>query len=376
MRFRGASLQFCLLIAGLAALAMISPDCLMAQALPPATSQTGSITGIVRTAAGTPASGIRVTALRVDMVADALRAMASLAQTDSTGRYRLENVPPGRYYITAGRVDLPTFYPGTLDMTKGTVISVSSVALVSDIDIVVQDQSTTLPATRGGFGLRTGGAQGNPTAVTILPIIDGLNVVGLNFQAQNGGAPRSAGRNSGAAPPAVPAVPGQPSVQARGGSPVFINGSPVNAAWWTNAPLVARLGLTDDQKKKIEATFEQYRQTLVQNRTDLEREESVLNRMLEAETLEPAKTILSQTEKVIQARAEMERTNSKMTLEMRQNLSRAQWVQLQAESTLAGLVISNQPVGRTGGTPPAGRGGARTTTPAAPVPTPGPPDAK
>ena len=36
-------------------------------------------------------------------------------------------------------------------------------------------------------------------------------------------------------------------------------------------------------------------------------------------------------ERVIQARGELERTNSKMTLEMRQNLTRAQWLQLQME---------------------------------------------
>src|SRR6185436_1279393 len=108
MRIRGASLQFCLLFAGLAALAMLLPDRLMAQVLLPSTSQTGTITGVIRTPAGTPAPGIRVTAMRTDMVEDSVRGMASLAQTDSEGRYRLENVPPGRYYIAAGRVDLPT----------------------------------------------------------------------------------------------------------------------------------------------------------------------------------------------------------------------------------------------------------------------------
>ena len=36
------------------------------------------------------------------------QATVSLAETDSTGRYQLENVPPGRYYITAGRLDVLT----------------------------------------------------------------------------------------------------------------------------------------------------------------------------------------------------------------------------------------------------------------------------
>jgi len=368
MRIRGASLQFCLLFAGLAALAMLLPDRLMAQVLLPSTSQTGTITGVIRTPAGTPAPGIRVTAMRTDMVEDAVRGMASLAQTDSEGRYRLENVPPGRYYISAGRVDLPTFYPGTLDMTKGTVISVSSVALISDIDMVVQSQSATLPAGRGGVGLRQG-TLGTPSPVSLIPLIDSLNGVSLSFQQNpNGTAGRGPGRNSGAAATA----PGQLSVQGRGGGPALLNGAPVNTAWWTNAPLVARLGLTDDQKKKIEATFEQHRQMLVQNKTDLEREEAVLNRMLEAETLEPSKTILAQTEKVILARAEMERTNSKMTLEMRQTLSRAQWIQLQAQPTAANVIIVTPAGAQPGVNPQAGRGARSQTPSASPAVTPPP----
>src|SRR5204862_5889728 len=105
-----------------------------------------------------------------------------------------------------------------------------------------------------------------------------------------------------------------------------------NAAWWTNTALVARLGLSSDQMKKVEATFDQYRQAIVQNTTDLAKEEAALARLLEADPLEPAKTISAQIDRVVQARGELERTNSKMTLEMRQSLTRAQWVQLQMET--------------------------------------------
>ena len=107
-----------------------------------------------------------------------------------------------------------------------------------------------------------------------------------------------------------------------------------NAAWWTNGAFVARLGLTADQMKKVEGTFDQYRQPIVQNTTDLAKEEAALARLLEADPLEPAKTISAQIERVIQARGELERTNSKMTLEMRQSLTRAQWTQLQMETQL------------------------------------------
>ena len=85
--------------------------------------------------------------------------------------------------------------------------------------------------------------------------------------------------------------------------------------------------------------------------------------MLEAEPMEPVKTVSSQIERVVQARAEMERTNSQMTLEIRQNLTRAQWVQLQTE-TLQPYIL----------TTPGGRGGGlRSGAPAAPSVAPGSP---
>ena len=64
-----------------------------------------------------------MTAMRADSV-DSFRATVSLAETDSTGRYQLENVPPGRYYITAGRLDVLTYYPGTLEVSQGLVVSI------------------------------------------------------------------------------------------------------------------------------------------------------------------------------------------------------------------------------------------------------------
>ncbi len=133
------------------------------------------------------------------------------------------------------------------------------------------------------------------------------------------------------------------------------------AAWWTDTALVARLGLTDDQKNRIEAIVEQYRQTLVENRTALEREEAALARMLETEPMESVNVVSNQIERVIQARGEMERTNSKMTLEIRQTLTRAQWVQLQAETQPAASAARGQR-----------RGGARRGGPVAPATPPNP----
>ncbi len=57
------------------------------------------------------------------------------------GRFRLENVPPGRYYITAGRVELPTFYPGTLEIAAGKIVTVASGETLSGVNFSIKDVS-------------------------------------------------------------------------------------------------------------------------------------------------------------------------------------------------------------------------------------------
>jgi 5-hydroxyisourate hydrolase-like protein (transthyretin family) len=317
-------------IACFIAVTMFSASSVMAQIVPAPPLQTGSVTGIVRTATGVPAVGVRVTAMRTDAMDDALRAMVSLTQTDSTGRYHLENVPAGRYYIAAGRVDLPTFYPGTLDMTQGTAVSISSAAPLSDIDFVIQDTSAAIPAGRGARGQRAG------RGVQIVP--------------PNPPSPVNQNRGRGArATPVLPQLnvvvppPNQSLVAIRrnpvGQNLVSIAAQP-SAAWWTNAALVARLGLTPDQMRKVEATFDQHRQAIVQNTTELAREEAALARLLETEPLESTKTVTAQIDRVIRARGELERTNSTMTMEMRQSLTRSQWIQLQMETQHGVQVVS------------------------------------
>lgn len=103
----------------------------------------------------------------------------------------------------------------------------------------------------------------------------------------------------------------------------------VTTAWWSNAALVTRLGLTDAQKNRIEATFEAHRQGLVSSKEQLEKEEAQLAKLLDAESVDRS-SIFTQINRVIQARGEMERTSATMTLEMREQLTRAQWAELQA----------------------------------------------
>lgn len=174
----------------------------------------------------------------------------------------------------------------------------------------------------------------NPNRV--LSAFIGICVVTAAAQAQRGGARAVAPTNvqDVVAPlAATQNVPGR-------GAPA------AQTAWWTDTALMARLGLTDLQKSRIESSFLAYKQNLTSAKETLEKEEAQLSRLLDADSIDRSAVQL-QTQKVILARGEMERLNAAMTLEMREQLTRAQWVQLQ------------QPNGGRGG-----RGGGPVANPA------------
>jgi Spy/CpxP family protein refolding chaperone len=176
------------------------------------------------------------------------------------------------------------------------------------------------------------------------------------FQAQNTqGAPGRGGRSGGLgnadqlneAGRVLLAPPVNTTVS--NGRGLLVN--PNSGAWWTNTALLTRLGLTDDQKLKIERAFENHRQNLTTSRDTLEKEEGQLARLLDAEPLDRS-GVTTQIYKVVQARGEMEKVNALMTLEMREVLTRAQWMQLQVQQS----VNVSVGIGVTGGGAAGGRG--------------------
>jgi TonB family protein len=118
-------------------------------------------------------------------------------------------------------------------------------------------------------------------------------------------------------------------------APVWLPANDVRSqgAWWTNTATIARLGLTDDQKSKLEKTFESHRQDLANRTETLNKEEAQLSKLLEADPLD-RNAVFGQIDRVTQARSELERANSVMTMEMREVLTRAQWMQLQPPQRL------------------------------------------
>src|SRR5919198_2154552 len=100
-------------------------------------------------------------------------------------------------------------------------------------------------------------------------------------------------------------------------------------AWWKNSDVVKELQLTDAQVKQIEQTFLDYRLKLIDLRADVERQETKLQPLLEADQPNEQQ-IGSQVDAVVAARGRLEKTNTMMMLAIRRVLSVDQWKKLQA----------------------------------------------
>lgn len=105
-------------------------------------SPRGAASGVLRRTDGSPAPGVRLSAMAKPETAQEVAGstLVSITQTDAEGRFRLE-IPPGFYYIVAGRVDLPTYYPGTSEIADGRLIEVTPGAALSGLDFTISDSS-------------------------------------------------------------------------------------------------------------------------------------------------------------------------------------------------------------------------------------------
>jgi hypothetical protein len=197
-------------------------------------------------------------------------------------------------------------------------------------------------------------------AILLIPIV--CSLLGVTSYAQRG--------TPGQAPPTlsddyrreVERFFAQTQNSGRGGGPVIVareNRSFTAGAWWTNQGLVDRLGLSDDQKARIERAFENHRVRIISTTEALEKEEAQLKQLLEAESLD-RNAVFSQIDRVISARGEMERENAAMTLEMREVLTRAQWVQLPDPS--GNVRVMRLPTTVTGAGGRGARGGGQRGT--------------
>ncbi len=99
--------------------------------------------------------------------------------------------------------------------------------------------------------------------------------------------------------------------------------------WWNNPEMAQKIGLTTDQQKKMDDIFQQSRLRLIDLNASLQKEEAVMEPLVSADQPDEAK-VLSQIDRVAQARAELEKANARMLLGIRRVLNPDQWKKLQA----------------------------------------------
>src|SRR5689334_25011145 len=98
----------------------------------------GTVSGRIRSADGKPLTGISVMVMargvksgRPNLVPLGISIPGTMTRTDTEGRYRLENIPFGGYYILASagssqNGDVPTLYPGVTRFEDARQIEIRS----------------------------------------------------------------------------------------------------------------------------------------------------------------------------------------------------------------------------------------------------------
>lgn len=100
--------------------------------------------------------------------------------------------------------------------------------------------------------------------------------------------------------------------------------------WWNNPEMVQKLSVTADQQKKMDDIFQQNRLRLIDLNANVQREEVTMEPLMAADTPDEPK-ILTQIDKIAQARAELEKANARFLLGIRRVLTQEQWKKLRAE---------------------------------------------
>ena len=105
----------------------------------------GEISGRITAVDGTPAGGVRVSAVETASLPAGRTVpdeQASIVETGSDGRYRIEDLRPGRYYIVAGRIDSPTYYPGASRQVEAIALTVAAGSTIPDINFRITTDSS------------------------------------------------------------------------------------------------------------------------------------------------------------------------------------------------------------------------------------------
>jgi Spy/CpxP family protein refolding chaperone len=99
--------------------------------------------------------------------------------------------------------------------------------------------------------------------------------------------------------------------------------------WWKNSDIVRELQITEAQITQIEQTFLEHRLKLIDLRAEVERQETRLQPLIEADRPDEAK-VGAQIDLLLAARGKLEKENAMMMLAIRRVLSVEQWKKLES----------------------------------------------
>jgi Spy/CpxP family protein refolding chaperone len=97
--------------------------------------------------------------------------------------------------------------------------------------------------------------------------------------------------------------------------------------WWNDPMVAQKLGITADQKQKMDGIYQQYKLRLIDLNADLEKQQLLLQPMISSDNPDQAKT-LAQIDAVVDARAALEKENADMLFAIRETLTPDQWQKL------------------------------------------------
>lgn len=109
--------------------------------------------------------------------------------------------------------------------------------------------------------------------------------------------------------------------------------------FWDNPRIASALNITQDQQKQMDEVLFQHREKLIDLRANLQKAELDMEPLMDAD--EPNRAgIETQIDKVVAARAALEKANSNFLLDIRMKLTPGQWKQIKsyrAEDHMRGM---------------------------------------
>ena len=106
--------------------------------------------------------------------------------------------------------------------------------------------------------------------------------------------------------------------------------------FWDNPRIVTALKITPDQQKEMDGILLQHREKLIDLRANLQKSELQMEPLMNADEPNHA-AIEAQIDKVVAARAALEKANSNFLLDIRMKLTPGQWEQIKNFHSAGGM---------------------------------------